>query len=322
MYKVIGVDGKEYGPISLDQLKQWIAQGRVNARTRVQEAGTDAWKTAADFPELVPLLALPLAGVPASAAPAPMAPPPGAQGKKGLAVVSLVCGILSFLTCFLTGLPAIICGHVAYARARRAPGEHGGSGLALAGLILGYASLVFLLLISIPAAMLLPALAQAKARAQRINCMNNLKQVGVAFRVWELDHNDQFPFNVSTNAGGTLEVCAPGADGFDGNAALHFMTLSNELGNTVVLVCAADTAKSPASDFSHLQPANVSYQLRSGTNVTDATPQLVLAVCPIHHNVLFCDGSVQTMTATRLAQTLSAEAQTNSPGPAEKAMPR
>jgi hypothetical protein len=192
--------------------------------------------------------------------------------------------------------------------------------MALAGLIMGYACLVLLLFIGVPAAMLMPALSRAKDRAQRINCMNNLKQIGVAFRIWALDHNDQFPFNVSTNQAGTLEMCALGADGFDQNAAVHFMTLSNELMTTHVLICVGDPVKQLAADFQQLQAANVSYQLRTGTNVTESTPQQILAICPIHHNALFCDGSVQAMTAERLAHALNQQPRNYPPAPAEKAL--
>lgn len=51
MYKIIGADGKEYGPITAEQLKQWIAEGRANAQTKVQAVGALEWKTLADFPE-------------------------------------------------------------------------------------------------------------------------------------------------------------------------------------------------------------------------------------------------------------------------------
>ena len=69
--------------------------------------------------------------------------------------------------------------------------------------------------IAVPAAMLLPALARAKTRAQSIACVNNLKQIGLACRMWAADNGDQFPFNVSTNKGGTLEFSARGDGGFD-----------------------------------------------------------------------------------------------------------
>src|ERR1700690_2770460 len=66
-------------------------------------------------------------------------------------------------------------------------------------------------------------------RAHHMYCVNNLKQIGLSFRTWALDNDGKFPFNVSTNAGGTMEFCATGADGFDSNAAVHFQVMSNEL---------------------------------------------------------------------------------------------
>ena len=51
MYKIIGADGKEYGPVTLEQLRQWVAEGRINTQTRVQpDAGLD-WKLLGELPE-------------------------------------------------------------------------------------------------------------------------------------------------------------------------------------------------------------------------------------------------------------------------------
>ena len=296
MYNIIGADGKEYGPISIEQIRQWIADGRINAHTRVQVAGSAEWKTAAEFSELDLTCAAGLSG-PGSAP--PLLPVGHAEGpQKGLAITSFVLGLLS-LTCFglLAGIPAIICGHVARGRTRLVPRQYGGAGFALAGLIMGYVSLLVTLVI-LPA-MLLPALSRAKSGAERISCANNMKQIGLSFRVWAIDHNGNFPFNVITNNGGTLELCLPGSDGFDRNAAFHFQVMSNELSTPKILVCPADTKKQPALDFRRLQPENVSYQVFSGTNVTEVYPGQVLAVCLIHNNVLLCDGSVHTVTNAR-----------------------
>jgi hypothetical protein len=286
MYRVIGADGKEYGPVTLEQLKTWVAESRLNAQTKVRAEGSAEWKAASDVPEINGLLTSP--GAPSL--PPLSAPVPAGQKSQGLAITSFVLGILAVL-CFwiLTGIPAIICGHIALNRSRRAPSQYGGGGFAIAGLSLGYASI---LLSVVLAGMLLPALARAKGKAQQINCSNNLKQVGLAFKVWALDHNDQFPFNVSTNSGGTAELAAPDGDGTDKNAAASFQVLSNELATTKILVCPADT-KATAPSFADLQAGNVSYLLRSGTNISDVNPQEVLARCPIHDNVLLCDGSVQ-----------------------------
>jgi len=207
--------------------------------------------------------------------------------RKGLANTSFVLGLLSLLCLgLLTGLPAIICGHIAHNRARRSPGQYSGSGLAIAGFIMGYVGLIGTLL-------LLPALFRAREMAQAITCTNYMMQIGWAFRTWALDHDGNFPFNVSTNQGGTLELCRPGSDGFDRNAAFHFQVMSNELSTPKILVCPADSKKHPALSFLNLRPENVSYLVRSGTNINETNPNEVLAVCPIHHRVLLCDGSVQ-----------------------------
>ena len=51
MYRIIGADGREYGPIAADQLREWIAEGRANALTRAKVDGTDQWKTLTEFVE-------------------------------------------------------------------------------------------------------------------------------------------------------------------------------------------------------------------------------------------------------------------------------
>ncbi len=221
--------------------------------------------------------------------------------SQGMATTSLVLGILSVVCLgIFTGIPAIICGHVAHQRARKMPERYNGAGLAIAGFILGYASILTTIVI---VGLLLPALAQAKSRAQSalgqskdraqsISCFNNMKQIGLAFRIYATSHADRFPFSVPRQEGGTLELSATDADGFDRDAARIFQVLSNELGTPRVLVCPADRSKQPAKDFQNLLTANVSYQVRSGTNVNETNPSEVLARCPIHGHEVFCDGSV------------------------------
>jgi hypothetical protein len=54
MYTIIGGDGKEYGPVTAEQVRAWIAAGRANLETKVKAEGTDEWRRVADFPELAP----------------------------------------------------------------------------------------------------------------------------------------------------------------------------------------------------------------------------------------------------------------------------
>ena len=72
----------------------------------------------------------------------------------------------------------------------KSQGQLRGKGLALAGIITSGVSLV---LIPIFIAMMLPALAQAKQKAQTINCMSNMKQLAVGVRIYSADNKDQFP---------------------------------------------------------------------------------------------------------------------------------
>ena len=51
MYRIIGKDGQQYGPVTAEQLRSWIAENRANAQTLVQTEGTQDWKPLAAFPE-------------------------------------------------------------------------------------------------------------------------------------------------------------------------------------------------------------------------------------------------------------------------------
>jgi hypothetical protein len=98
-----------------------------------------------------------------------------------------------------------------------------------------------------------------------------------------------------------MEYCDRTWDGSDKNSFLHFQVLSNYISSTKLLICPSDTKK-PAIDFAHLQSANVSYQLHSGDNVNESKPREILAYCPIHHNVVYVDGSVAQLSTQQISE--------------------
>jgi prepilin-type N-terminal cleavage/methylation domain-containing protein len=111
--------------------------------------------------------------------------------------------------------------------------------------------LVVIAIIAILAAMLLPALAAAKRKAQRINCVNNLKEVGLAFRVWEGDNGDQYPMAVGTAQGGAREFVGSATTTTtattDGGFVAAFLVMSNELSTPKILICTSDASHTTAA---------------------------------------------------------------------------
>jgi hypothetical protein len=126
MYKVLGHDQKVYGPVGAAQIRQWQAEGRVNAGTLLLADGATEWRPLSAFAEF---------GTP----PVMQAPPParGAQGND-MATAGFAFGLLSNICCCfggICGILGIVFSIIALTRSEADP-TRGGKGLALAGLIL------------------------------------------------------------------------------------------------------------------------------------------------------------------------------------------
>ena len=146
MYKIIGADGREYGPITADQLRNWIAEGRATPETRVRAEGAAQWKLLTEYLEFAPALARVL----------PSRPAPGliyispTLRTNSMALAAMLMGILSMTCgvccCCCYGLPfnvlGVIFALIALSQIKNDPQSQQGRSLAIVGLVLCLLSFV------------------------------------------------------------------------------------------------------------------------------------------------------------------------------------
>jgi prepilin-type processing-associated H-X9-DG protein len=116
----------------------------------------------------------------------------------GLAIASLVLGILSITCCsILAGIPALILGSIALKRIGASGGTLGGKSQALAGIVMSMVSFALLpfvtAVIAIAASVAVPALSAAQAKAQEAVCLNNVRQCTLACVRYAHDHDTAVP---------------------------------------------------------------------------------------------------------------------------------
>jgi hypothetical protein len=172
-----------------------------------------------------------------------------------------------------------------------------------------------------------------KTKAPRIYCVSNLKQLGLAARLYSNDHDDRFPWMVSTNFNPTN---TSGSREFTNSPQIfrHFLAMSNELNTPKILTCPSDEKRTRANDFATLSNSNLSYfisfeadeadptRLLSGDrNITGGSPSngflqvftpksVVGWTAELHKsvgNVGLSDGSVQQVTVQTLQKQVSAQ---------------
>jgi prepilin-type processing-associated H-X9-DG protein len=250
MYRIIGGDGREYGPITKEQLQQWIAEGRADAQSQVRVEGSNDWKPLASFSEF--------AGAFASvAAPAAKLPPPSAK-TSGMAIAALVLGILGVFCWFLTAIPGLILGIISLNKINRSGGQLGGKGLALAGIIV---SSVMLMCGVMSMGMLLPALNAAREKSRRLTCLGNLKSIGLAIRLYSADNNERFPTDAAWTTLGS-----------------YGLLMQKYQHSYKELVCPSDPGIVPGTPFTPLTAKNVSYAY-NGFGLTEGAQPDTPIVC-------------------------------------------
>lgn len=142
----------QLGPVSDGELRARISSGQIAPTELVWREGMRDWVSVASVPELSGLVRSAVVATVTPQMPAavpeavsPYAPPAGqmqyvpAPPTSGLAIASLICGLVGLVTCmFVPGIPAVICGHLALNRMADPSVNMQGRGMAIAGLIMGY----------------------------------------------------------------------------------------------------------------------------------------------------------------------------------------
>lgn len=145
MYKVLGSDQKEYGPVTADFIRQWIAERRLNAQSLIQAEGAIGWQPLSFYQEFASDLAR-QAPLPASAFPPVSNLPP--QTQNGMALASLILGCVSIVCCQPLSILGIIFGIIALSQIKQNP-HQSGRGLAIAGLAVSAAGVVLFALLMV-----------------------------------------------------------------------------------------------------------------------------------------------------------------------------
>jgi prepilin-type processing-associated H-X9-DG protein len=131
-------------------------------------------------------------------------------------------------------------------------------------------ALVVISVIAFGTLLLLPAFVRKGQKSTRISCAYKLQQIGLAFRIWEGDHGDHFPMSAYTNKLGE-PLFANAANGYR-----YFQVMSNELNNPKILICPADTTRTPATNWDPgFNGRHISYFI--ALEADETFPQMFLA---------------------------------------------
>ncbi|MEO5715596.1 MAG: DUF4190 domain-containing protein [Luteolibacter sp.] len=196
-------NGQPIGPFPIEQVIAGLANG-------VYLPGDLAWYPGA--PGWVALASVP--GIAAGTTAGPGAPHQTPR-TCGLAIWSLVLGILSFLCLGLTGIPGVICGHLALGRIKRSNGAETGSGLAIAGLVTGYVG-IFIIGIAFLAGLTAPLVIRQRKKADQTQAVSSARQLGLALFEFESEYG-AFP-NEDTVAKVAANTGSPAVSGRSSNA--------------------------------------------------------------------------------------------------------
>lgn len=177
-------NGQQCGPFSPDHVRSGLGDGTYQLSEMAWYDGAAGW--------------LPLSTVPGIGDNPLGAVQPAAARTSGLAIWSLVLGILAIFTAGLTTIPAVICGHLALGRIKRSAGAQSGGGMAIAGLVTGYVGL-FIFGIAVLAGLMAPMVIRQRKKADQTEAINNARQIGLALYEFKTEYG-AYPDDITAKA--------------------------------------------------------------------------------------------------------------------------
>lgn len=260
---------QQLGQFSAEEVNAHLASGHFRPDDLAWWEGAPGWVRL----DTAPGVTLPQGGPPPLPPGLPAMAAAGAPinvRTSGVAIASLVFGVLALFT-GVTALLGLPLGIWALIRIKNSKGQFSGTGFAIAGIVCSAFGMMVILVL---AGMLLPALSKAKSKAARIRCVNNLKQVGLAFRIFANDNDDKYPWKFSKFPADTVNM-----------PWQHFMAMSNELGSAKILMCPADSQRladqrmdfSTAPGMGLLDKKNAAISYTVGVEADERYPQVPLS---------------------------------------------
>jgi hypothetical protein len=292
-------NGQSAGPFPIEQVRAGLASGIYQPSDLAWYPGAPGW---------MPLSNVPGIGTVGDGGSFPFNQPPR---TTPLAIWSLVLGIMSFL-CFVVGIPAVVCGHLALGRIKRSGGTEGGRGLAIAGLITGYLG-TFIIGIAMMAGLTAPLVIRQRKKANQIEAISNARPIGLALLEFATEYG-AYP-----NEATALQVAdateTPQVTGNSSNARFRQLIRSGIIQTEVIFYSNAQGMHPPDNVLTGdraLEKGECGFAFVENLDPEDATPRPI-ALTPFVPGtgrfdplpfdgkavVLWTDGSVKSMTIER-----------------------
>jgi hypothetical protein len=302
-YTIIGSDQKPYSPVTPDDIRRWIAEGRLNGQSLMKSEGDAEFRPLSTFAEFAAALA---ARTPAESPPTSLSPvfartaTTVATKTSRLAIASLALGILGVFTCGVTALIGLILGIVAMVKIRRSQGALRGDGNAQAGIVVSGISLLVVLLFAVFAKF------AGVPHAQFVTCMCQVKELSRVMCTYAYDNQNHYP--AATNWCDVLLRSDAGAT----NTFQSHPGMTNIFPN--IFHCPADRSGSRCSyafntklagaEIGKVDPNTVMiFESAGGWNLSGGK-ELLLAKSRHCHIVVvgFADGHTENVPESQLAQ--------------------